>query len=81
MNLGALTAGIAILRQRYTNPDGYHVAAEHDVIYFDATDTPLSSEEVAKLMELGGWTQEDRVRDGEFRAEYYDPAASWAAYV
>lgn len=82
MNLSEILGGIETLRPFYEKPDGFHVGAEHDVVYLYATDKPLTPEAVAKMVEFG-WFQEGAEydpRDG-FKAENYDPSESWTAYV
>lgn len=66
--------GMEILLQHFDNPAGYHIGAEHEIIYVYATDKPLDAETVKELEELG-WIQEDAAGDE------YDPEAGWSTYV
>ena len=75
MNLKQFIVGVQILRQYYDNPDGYHLDADHDIIYLYPTDRPLTPEHVTELLELG-WFQPDQQED-EFT---YDPDSAWQAY-
>ena len=72
MTLKDILAGIAILRNHYTDPDGYHLEAEHDIIFMSATDTPLLITNYERLIQLG-WHQPEY--------EEYEPTQHWAAYV
>jgi hypothetical protein len=74
MKLDDLGAAIAILRPYYDDPTGYHVAAEHDVIYLMETDRPLTLEDAKKMMDLG-WIQDDGANDDV--PEEYNPAQAW----
>lgn len=81
MKISNLVGGITILRKYFEGQDGYHIGAEHDVFYVFTTSRPVSSDDVASLVELG-WLQENvATKDGEFTAECYDPDESWAAYT
>jgi hypothetical protein len=74
--------GLQTLMPFYDKPDGYHVGAEHDVIYGYATDKPLTPEALAKMIELG-WHQEydERDYDEDFSAADYRPDEGWHAYT
>ena len=52
MKLSNFIAGLEILRSHF-NEDSYDIGAEHDIIYVYSTDTPLTHEEVVKMIELG----------------------------
>ena len=82
MKLSKFIAGLTVLRPHYTGEDGYHLGAEHDVIYLYPTDTPLSRDEVAALLALG-WMQENTERndDGEMEVEHYDPTEGWRVFA
>ena len=78
-------AGLLILAAYFKEPDGYHLAAEHDKIYVYATDSELSLKEVDKMVMLG-WTQEMqrgqlRNTTNDFNATDYDAGESWIFYV
>lgn len=74
MRLNEITLGIAIAQQYYNDPNGYHLAAEHDQIYLYATSDTMTDEDVEKMKKLG-WFQPDN--DGET----YDPENGWSAFV
>lgn len=83
MKLGNFIKGLEILQQYYKNPNGYHISAEHDVVYVFKTDRPVSQDDLTRLVALG-WFQEGTCedRDGDdFKSEHYDPEESWTAYV
>lgn len=76
MNLKQFLVGVQIIRQYYHDPDGYHLDADHDVIYMYATDRPITPEHVAELLDLG-WFQPDQCEE-----EYvYDSYSGWQAYT
>lgn len=75
MNLKNLIEGINILKKYYADPDGYHLSAEHDIIYLDATLNPVSEDDIKTLFGLG-WFQEGVSDD-----EPYNLYESWCAYV
>jgi len=70
-NAALNSAGVSLLRPYYKDPDGYHLGADHDVIYAYATDNPLGGDDVERMRELG-WFQEH---------DDYDPEESWWAHV
>ena len=76
--------GLTILQKYRTSQAGYNVGAEHDVLYAYATDTPVSPEDLARLIELG-WFQDtdfgDDEETGDFAAKHYDPDESWECFV
>jgi hypothetical protein len=79
MKLSNFVQGLMILTAYYEGADGYHLGAEHDIIYAYPTDTPMGMEAVKRMIELG-WFQSDF--DGEdFTVNDYDPEDGWAAYV
>jgi len=73
MRLNQFIQGLKILLPHYNQPDGYHLGADHDVIYLYATDTPLSPEEFEKMNELGFFQ--------DISQDEYDPNESWMAYI
>lgn len=73
MNLNNFLEGVNILRPYYNDPNGYHLGADHDIIYLYTTDKPLSPEAVQKMLDLG-WFQESS-------PEEYNPEEGWAAFV
>lgn len=74
MNLKDFLAGIEILKPHYKESDGYHLGADHDVIYLYPTDTPLNDDEVQQMKELG-FCQDGADEDD------YNVDESWWAYV
>jgi hypothetical protein len=81
MSTKKVIEGMSILLSYYNNPDGFNVAAEHDVIYMYRTDKSLSNEDLNKMIELG-WFQENCTSDdGEFDIESYDPNEGWQRFV
>jgi len=82
MKLSEFLEGLTILKPHYKGGDGFHLGAEHDVFYAYATDTPLTTSEVERMVELG-WFQEEAIvdDDGEFKAANYIPEEGWQAYV
>jgi hypothetical protein len=75
MQLMNFVHGLNILTPYYTDPNGYHIGAEHDQFYAYATDRPLSAEDVQKMRDLG-WFQPDMDDDAD-----YDPAEGWSAFT
>ena len=72
MNLKDILAGISILRNHYTDPDWYHLEAEHDQIFMSATDIPLLLANYERLLQLG-WFQPD--------TETYDSEQHWSTFT
>lgn len=81
MTLGEFLAGAEILRPYYDDPNGYHLGADHDVIYVYNTDRPVLPADLERLAAMG-WQQDNTSHeDGEWRVADYDPEESWWAYV
>lgn len=81
MNTKNLLEGIAILQRYVDNPDGYNIGAEHDQVYFYATDHPLGKEDFERLIKLN-WFQPDVEEDGDEQTwEEYDQEECWSAFV
>lgn len=80
MKIKDILTGIEILRPYYSDPDGYNVGADHDIIYLYATDRPLPLDSAQQLFALR-WNQCDseESEDGEYTV--YDPENSWSCYV
>lgn len=74
MNLRNFLRGAEILRSHYNDPDGYHIGAEHDQVYFYETSSPLSDAEYVEMIGLG-WFQPD-CEEG-----VYSHADGWSAFV
>lgn len=81
MGLKNLLDGIEILRKYYNNPDGYNMAAEHDIFYMYSTDRPIINDDLMTLISLD-WIQEENVdENGDFTIENYSSDEGWAFYV
>ena len=78
MKLSKLAQAIQIMSTYYDDPEGYHVAAEHDVIYLYATDRPLTAEDVTRMLALG-WFQESGATDDD--PEAYDAEEGWQSFT
>ncbi len=87
MTLGNFTKGLRILEAYYTNPNGYHIGAEHDQFYAYATQKPVSPEDIVRLQRLGWFQPEvDSHLDGEEATEAeliaaYDPEEGWSCFT
>lgn len=81
MQIDNFVDGLATIRTGYNEPDGYVLGAEHDIIYVYATDKPLFTEDVEKLFALGWFQPDVDTGDEAPKAEQYDPAEGWGAYV
>lgn len=89
MKLFAFKEGLKILEPYFDKPDGYHLGADHDVIYVYAGNRPIADADVVKLFKLG-WHQPagskkcpsdpEKAPDAELIAAY-DPAEGWGASV
>jgi len=76
MKLNTFLDGLSIIRAHYRDPDGFHLGADHDIIYAYPTDFPLSEFEFQRMVTLG-WHQPD----GDEDKKVYFPDEGWAAYV
>jgi hypothetical protein len=75
-----MLSGIEILKPYYNDPHGYNIGADHDIIYFYATDTPLSEADQKRMFDLGfNQCDSEESEDGEHTI--YDPENSWSCYV
>lgn len=81
MMLSNFIKGLDILRPHYAESDGYHLGAEHDIIYVYNTDTPVSADDVADLLNLGFFQPNVPFNGDEPTVADYDPTEGWAAYV
>ena len=81
MKLNELREGLEIVSRYYDDPTGFHVGAEHDVLYAYATDKRMSDVDIQRMIELG-WLQEhdERDYDKDFSIEDYRQEESWIAY-
>jgi len=77
METSALIEGLIILEKYRHEPNGCNTAADHDIIYVYATDKPVKTEDINRLIELG-WEQE--FSGSEFTAKDYNPEESWQCY-
>ena len=82
MKLPNIIEGLQTLLPYYSNKDGFHSGAEHDVFYAYKTDQPLSDNAISKMISLG-WHQEyvglDYCKD--FSNEDYKQDESWVCYI
>ncbi len=76
MNLRNFRTGLDILAKYYNDPDGYHLAAEHDQIFLYPTDKLVSHDHVKQLRELDWFQPVASGADGE-----YDFSEGWSCYV
>ena len=81
MQLGEFLKGLNLLQTYYSDPEGYHLGADHDVIYAYPTDKPLPIAQLSRMKELGWFQPEVEAGDGEWTPELYDPEEGWAAFV
>lgn len=72
-----IITGMQILAPYYKEPNGYHTGADHDVIYAYATDSPVSTDDIAALVSLG-WFQSGGANDDGGK---YSPDESWQAFT
>lgn len=86
MKTPKIIEGLTILQKYRDNPDGFHTGSEHDCIYAFATSTPLSPEDLSRMVKLG-WFQDsesygdDDEAGGNFSEKHYDPQESWCCYT
>ena len=80
MNTAEVLEGLNILQKYRTKPNGYHLGAEHDVLYAFATDLPVSEDDLKRLYELG-WEQHEVKSNDDDTPGPYDPEEGWAAFV
>jgi hypothetical protein len=74
--------GLQILLAYYNNHGGYHVEAEHDMIFASATDKPLSDASLKAIIALG-WHQDHNGtnHNKDFVASDYEADEPWFCYV
>ena len=72
-----IIAGMQILLPYYKQTDGYHTGADHDVIYAYSTDSPVSPEDIAKLVGMGWFQSGGANSDGGA----YLPDEGWKAFT
>lgn len=78
MTLSGVREGLEIL-SRYYAGDGYHLSADHDVIYASATDKILSEADLDRMVQLG-WHQEID-EDVDFSPRFYRQDEAWRCFV
>jgi hypothetical protein len=71
MKLNDFIEGLTILQNYYTDPNGYHIGAEHDQFFMWATDRPLTEEHATRMFVLD-WFQSDS------EPEKYNPEDGWS---
>ena len=82
----ALIEGLTILEKYFDMKDGFHTAAEHDIIYVYETDHAVSAKDLSRLIQLG-WFQDDTDfhddanGDGDFHECHYNPNENWAFWT
>lgn len=64
--------GLDILKKYFINTSGYHIGAEHNTFYVNATDDPVSEFDYNYLKKLG-WLQNNKL--------VYTQSESWYCYV
>jgi hypothetical protein len=75
MRLDKFIEGLNTLKPYYTDPNGFHIGAEHDQFYAYATDKPLSAADVQKMCDLG-WFQPEQDEGAP-----YEPENGWSAFT
>lgn len=86
MTINQLINGAAIFKKYFEDPDGYHIAAEHDQIFVYPTDFPISGEDLFELRK-GGWFQEDVHSDEDDPSSIegclhtYAPREGWSHFT
>lgn len=82
MTLKNFLLGLEILKAHYSNPEGYHLGAEHDQIYLYATDYPLNSEEYKYLRSLNWFQPNAPIEDLEDEdSALYASEEGWSVHV
>jgi len=76
MKINDFVEGIQILQKYYDDSNGFHLGADHDIIYLYSTDNPLSEEDVKRLHELGFFQEGYDNETGE-----YGPDDGWCAFT
>ena len=78
MNTLNFMTGLSILMKYKTNPDGYNIGADHDIIYVWATEKPVSEIDLARLYDLSWFQNVENDKDGN---PIYNIEESWKAFV
>ena len=81
MQLNKFIEGLAILSQYYDKPDGYHLSADHDIIYIYPTDKSVPDADLKRLIELGFFQPDVDTDDDRYSVGFYQAGEGWAAYV
>jgi hypothetical protein len=82
IKIAELFSLIGDLVAHFVPDEDFMEGKDHDVIYGYATDTPLNTFEIFKMIEMG-WSQERPTRNYEkdFSLDDYRQEESWWAYV
>lgn len=84
MTLGKFMAGLYILSKYYNQPDGYHLGAEHDIVYVYPTGRQVNEDDLKKLFQFDFFQPEVQTPEDcapEDTWKYYAPEEGWATYV
>jgi hypothetical protein len=83
MRLPNVIEGLQIFAKYYYEPE-YELGADHDIVYVYSTDIPLSTEDLARVYELGFFQPEAEDTEDENTGECtrnYDAEEGWAFHV
>jgi len=82
MSTKEIISGLETLLPYYSNIDGFHTGAEHDVLYAYPTENTLPEDVIKKMIALG-WHQEydDRDCSEDFSVDDYRTDESWVYYT
>lgn len=80
MNLKNFARGLELTRPYYTDPDGYHLSAEHDQIWLHSTDKPMAEADVQAMIDAG-WSQERSNYNEDMAVKHYRADESWYCFV
>jgi len=77
MKTTGIIEGLTILEKYRDQPDGEECYTHHDMLHIYATDQPVESDDLERLIELG-WSQHDDPAAKEvFSAKHYSVAREW----
>ncbi len=81
MTTTAIIEGLTILEKYRDKPGGFNCGAEHDILYAFATDSPVETGDLSRLVELR-WFQEDvDCGDDDFGVNHYNQDEGWACFT
>ena len=82
MNLKNLMTSLSIFQKYFDEgEETFAISAEHDTLYIDGTDRPISEEDLKVLIVLG-WRQDvPTVKGYEFSICDYDSEMYWQYYM